>query len=305
MSTQKSTNGRIEKLRRLAGALAWTDRFAPAAAERLAARLFFTPRRLRSGERRGLAGARAVRLGGLPAWRWGDGPPVLLVHGWEGHAGHLAGFVEPLRARGFGVVAFDAPAHGDAPGSTVTLPQFADAVARVAAIVGPLEAVVGHSFGALATLLALHTGALRSPSVVLVAPPSPLKQFTWFAAALGLAPDLAARVQRRIHAVAGLPLAAVEPAALAAGVATPGLVVHDRDDAVVPAQRSEALARAWSGAELLVTAGLGHLRILADPGVHAAAVAFVAAHRSDRRESPDLARALDLSCFVAPEIRFV
>src|SRR5918999_654246 len=46
----------------------------------------------------------------LAAWTWGDGPLVLLAHGWNGDAAQLAGFVPPLLEAGFGVVAFDQPA---------------------------------------------------------------------------------------------------------------------------------------------------------------------------------------------------
>ena len=46
------------------------------------------------------------------AWQWGEGPPVLLVHGWEGHAAQFAGFIPRLLEQGFSAVAFDAPAHG-------------------------------------------------------------------------------------------------------------------------------------------------------------------------------------------------
>jgi len=37
---------------------------------------------------------------------------VLLVHGWGGRGAQLASFVEPLVARGFSVLTFDAPGHG-------------------------------------------------------------------------------------------------------------------------------------------------------------------------------------------------
>src|SRR6185369_13228471 len=68
------------------------------------------------GEQRRLEGGRQSWLrgedGDLAVWHWGTGPRVLLVHGWNGHAGRLSSFVQPLVEAGFGVVAFDAPAHG-------------------------------------------------------------------------------------------------------------------------------------------------------------------------------------------------
>ena len=45
----------------------------------------------------------------LVAWSWGEGPTVLLVHGWEGRGSQMAAFAAPLAEAGFRAVAFDAP----------------------------------------------------------------------------------------------------------------------------------------------------------------------------------------------------
>lgn len=66
----------------------------------------------------------------LPVTVWGEAgrPLVLLMHGWGGHRGQLTGFVAPLMKAGFRVVAFDAPAHGDAPGKQANGFQMAAAM---------------------------------------------------------------------------------------------------------------------------------------------------------------------------------
>jgi hypothetical protein len=55
----------------------------------------------------------------LPVTAWGEAGErlVLLVHGWGGHRAQLSGFVKPLITAGFRVISFDAPAHGDVPGT--------------------------------------------------------------------------------------------------------------------------------------------------------------------------------------------
>jgi hypothetical protein len=70
----------------------------------------------------------------------------------------------------------------------------------------------------------------------------------------------------------------VDLAAIAARLRTPALVLHDRDDAEVALADGEAIARAWPGARLVATEGLGHRRILRAPGVHQEAARFVVAH---------------------------
>jgi len=69
---------------------------------------------------------------------------------------------------------------------------------------------------------------------------------------------------------------------LAPTLAMPLFVIHDRGDAEIPWQHGMAITRAWRGADLLMTEGLGHRRILRDPDVVAATVAFMAARTAER-----------------------
>jgi pimeloyl-ACP methyl ester carboxylesterase len=55
----------------------------------------------------------------------------------------------------------------------------------------------------------------------------------------------------------------------------PLLVVHDRDDKEVPYSVGRSIASQWPSAEMIITEGLGHKRILGDPNVRDAAVRFV------------------------------
>src|SRR6266542_2228645 len=84
----------------------------------------------------------------LATWDWGRAAPtVLLVHGWNGHAGQLARWVAPLHAAGFHVAAFDQPGHGLSTGSRTTLLDMRDAVVAVARKLTPVHAIVAHSLG--------------------------------------------------------------------------------------------------------------------------------------------------------------
>jgi pimeloyl-ACP methyl ester carboxylesterase len=283
-----------------ARAFGWSRYVAPRLAERWAFQRFMTPRRRRLPDSDGaiLAEARRldVRLGAqgdrLNTWQWGEGPAVLLVHGWEGWAAQLAAFVPPLVEQGFSVVAFDAPAHGSSPGARASLRSFALAAESVARRVGNLQGLIGHSLGGLAAMLALR-GGLRAESAVIIAPPSPGSHFSGFARLLGLDHSERARIQARIEAEVGLPFSAVEGSVLAADLQTPGLVIHDRRDKEAPWQYGARIAAAWPDAVLHSTQALGHRRILRDPAVIAAAVSFISRHRSGLAASPDLNRWLD------------
>src|SRR5438309_8646346 len=158
-------------------------RLSPSLSSLLAELLFRTPPRsprLKREERALYSGRFSktpFRSGSLPTWTWGKGPAVLLGDGWGGHAGRLTPFVEPLTDAGFSVVAFDALAHGSASGRRSSLPDMVEAVRAVAARAGPLHAIVGHSLGATACVLAIQSG-LPVSRAVLLAPCAELEKYS-------------------------------------------------------------------------------------------------------------------------------
>jgi len=261
---------------------------APALAARLAGWLFTTPSRPRRPalevELLATARARPMQVGArrIETWMWGTGPNVLLVHGWGGRGAQLGALVGPLVARGFSVVTFDAPGHGASDAGMVTIPEITRAIRAVAESRGPLAAIVAHSVGATATVRALWEG-LEAGAVVLVGPAADLvTPALRFSETFGFSRDVRERMHRRIEQRVGRSWSVFDTVALAPALVAPLLVIHDRGDAEIPWQHGAAIARAWRGAEMLMTEGLGHRRILRDPDVVAAAVAFVAARSAER-----------------------
>jgi hypothetical protein len=283
----KSTNVRTSPSPSLAARLypavfGGLERTAPALAGWWAERLFFTPPRPRLSARAEsvLASGDAVQVSldgqRLPAWRWGAGPGVLLVHGWGSRAGHFSVLVAALVEAGFSAVAFDAPAHGGADGRRTTLVEIARAVEAVAAATGPLYGIVAHSAGAAAVGLALRRG-LGIRHVAFLAPAGDPEGFTrTFAARLGLGPSSLRTLRERAERRVGVGFAPLDLRRLVAGPRGALLVVHDVDDAEIPWRDGAAVADAWTGAELALTRGLGHHRLLKDDGVIARVVSFLA-----------------------------
>lgn len=276
---EKSTNVRIQK-----GAPSWlragfasASRVAPSLTATVAAELFRTTRRssARAGERDVLEDAVGSRIAGMQLWSWGDGPTVLLVHGWNGRATQLGSLVSPLVARGYRVVAFDARGHGDSDGKQSSLPEFANCIRQVVEELGGVYAIVAHSLGGAATTYALAYG-LRVERVVFISPPADPREFLRiFGAAIGINGDVRARVQRLVERRLGVPMEEMLAHGIAPKMRIPLLVIHDADDKEVPVGVGRGIAQHWPGAELLITNGLGHQRILRDPSVTDAAVSFI------------------------------
>lgn len=250
--------------------------------------LFRTPRRrpaapwevaaLAEARRRTVAGP----VGAVAVYEWGDPtrPAVVLVHGWEHRASFWSAWIAPLLAAGYRVVALDAPAHGASAGRQVDLVQFAGAVGRVLANVGPLHAVVAHSFGAASVAglpVPLPTAGRSLPRLILLsAPPSPLAIARRFAALLHLPAALVARMAQHVQTTTGR---AADSFAVAVAGPTLGaervLLLHDEHDPIVPIAEARQLAAAWPAARFVRTQGLGHNRILREPAVVRQAVAFL------------------------------
>ena len=253
---------------------------SPTLAGEVAARMFVTTwRRDRPSWERALL-ARGERFdvplgrSAIAAWSFGDGPAVLLAHGWNGRGAQLGALVDPLLASGRRVVTFDAPGHGDSPGNTATLLSFADALESVARAVGGVSSIVAHSLGGSAATVALGRGLAASRVVMVGTPVAPTSWIGKLAHALALSDEARFAMVRGVETRAGAPLDAVDVLRIARSLSTPLLVIHDRADREVPFAAGRALADTWPGARLLETDGLGHQRILRDPDVVRAIVDF-------------------------------
>jgi len=179
------------------------------------------------------------------------------------------------------IVTFDAPAHGDSPGQhRLYITDLADAIADVVAAVGHrLHAIIAHSFGAAAVLLAHARHGIDAPRNAFLAPNAIIDDaVARFARAIALDDTDRIALERLLANHTGLPLAALALDTLAAPRDAAMLVVHDRADREVPFLHAERLAATWPNAQLRPTDGLGHRRILRDPSVIADIVAFAAAN---------------------------
>lgn len=208
-------------------------------------------------------------------------PVVYLVHGWGGWRGQLGAFVAPLVAAGYRVVAADAPSHGEsAPGflgvGRGAVMELIETLEAVGARFGPAAGIVAHSLGCTASAEAIGAG-LSARRLVLLAPNHSFEEVVdGFATLLRLRERTTNHLRTELERYTGRPLADYDLArAAAAGAMPPTLVVHDRQDKEAPLRASEVLVAAWPDARLVVTDGLGHQRILADPAVVAEVVAFV------------------------------
>jgi len=238
----------------------------------------------RAVHERAVTGALEVHGKRVVTYRWGSGRRViLLVHGWRSRASRLSALVRALEGPDATVLSFDAPGNGASPGRRTTVLDYAEAVHQLGEQYGPFQAVVGHSFGVLATFLAVREGTAARRIVGISGMHDADGIVTEFSRQLGLSADVKRRlrdkIERRTFTVVDEPWARFVSRVDDPGI--PLLLVHDEGDRVVPSGELDLIAADHPGhVDLMRTAGLGHSRILSDPAVLDAVAGFVLPHRA-------------------------
>lgn len=202
----------------------------------------------------------------LRVHRWGsEGPVVMMVHGWGGRAHVFGEMVPDLLARGFSVVAFNGPAHNGRGGRT-NMMEYSSAVQHVAREVGPVKALVGHSFGAItAAHASRHLRSLEA--IALLGAPDSLDFVLGRAQDMMTAPGVVMDyIHRRVEKLSGQPVPEHATTLYLQERKLPALIFHDAGDREIPYQRAELMASKL-GAEFVLTRGWGHHRILNAPEV--------------------------------------
>ena len=212
----------------------------------------------------------------------GEGPCVLLLHGWEGSTSDFSGFVPPLLAAGLSVLALDLPAHGASEGDLVTIPLAAQALLDVQRSFGLqhiFHAGIGHSLGAAILVHAMTLG-FRVERVALISAPADAVDYARdYCDRDGLDAAETELMLDLMHSRFGVDVRAISMPAQAATRSEPALFVHSDDDRIVPISSSLLTASAWHEAQHLTVSGLGHARLLRDAYVIVRIAHFVGAAR--------------------------
>ena len=64
----------------------------------------------------------------VAVYSWGEGKPVLFIHGWSGRGTQVAPYVDELVNNNYRVISYDAPAHGDTVGKQTSILQVHDVI---------------------------------------------------------------------------------------------------------------------------------------------------------------------------------
>ena len=192
---------------------------------------------------------------------------VLLVHGWSGRGTQLCSIADKLVKNGYSTISFDAPAHGKSTGKTSDMTEFIESILVLEKQFGPFEFAIGHSLGAMSVLNALKQG-LKVKRAVLIGSGDIIKDIMDdFTQKLGMNIATGAMMIRLFEKKFNQTINNYSAYIAAQHVNIPVLIFHDEDDTDVPVSSAYHIQRHLANAELVITKGLGHRKILGDKNV--------------------------------------
>ncbi len=240
--------------------------FAPTRAGKSALGVFSKVRagRLRPRQKQVLESARdrVENIEGFPiqVYRWaGDGPGVLLAHGWQSNSARWKHLIPHLQQEGFDIYAFDAPGHGGSGGNYLHVPLYATVIRQLRSLLGT-EYQIGHSMGGMAILYDLfeQPSADVNKIVTLGAPTHFAYILDQYEKALGLRSHVRTSLEAGVRDMVGRSVYDFNSIEFARGLKIPGLLLHDLEDPTIPYTDAVELEQHWDSSKLMLTRGYGH-----------------------------------------------
>lgn len=192
---------------------------------------------------------------------------ALLIHGWNGRGTQLITIANMLMRQGFDIVSFDAPGHGKSPKTKTNMTEFIAAAFEVEKQFGPFDLVIGHSLGGMTTINALKDGLKAKKAVIIGSGDVVQDIIEDFTSQLQLNPVIATKLKERFEKQFNRTMESYCVHTAVEDLSIPLLIMHDEDDVDVPVKAAYQIKKHSKDADLMITQGLGHRKILGDKKV--------------------------------------
>jgi pimeloyl-ACP methyl ester carboxylesterase len=201
----------------------------------------------------------------IQTYKWQGGTEkILLIHGWEGQAGNFADLVKRLVEKNYTVYAFDGPSHGFSSKGQTSLFEFTELAGILIRKFG-VSKLVSHSFGAVAATFALFNNLdLKIDKYVLLTTPDKfLERIEDVSEQAGITENVKNLLIKRLEKETSLDIKNLGVSEFVKTInVAKSLIIHDKNDTIVPINRSRNVYNNWKVCEFLEIEGTGHFRIL-------------------------------------------
>ncbi len=198
------------------------------------------------------------------SYRWGEGPEIIIAHGWGARGVQFSKFIIPLVEKGYSVIAFDAPAHGDSDKKFSHVMEFIESLRVVSEDCKDVKAIMAHSMGCTSAVKVV-TDMFNTSDTKLIWISGHLNLFTYiesWANRNGFPMDLMNNVVKSIEDRYQMKFLEVQTDSLMDKVKAETLLIHDKEDNRTDYRNALKLNETISNSHLHMTEGLGHFKIL-------------------------------------------
>lgn len=204
-------------------------------------------------------------------WNHPKQKKALILHGFRSAAHKFEEHALILVNKGYEVMAFDAPAHGDSEGNTTNAVEYCAMIKKVVEQFGPIHSFMAHSFGGIALSLALeqlpHDAGTK---VVFIAPATETTSAVDGAFSLLKLKNERVREEfdKIILDLTGKRTEWFSMRRAMQHIKASVLWIHDEDDDITPWADAEKVKEdGHRNIQFVVTKGLGHRKIYHDAAV--------------------------------------
>ena len=214
-------------------------------------------------------------------YRWNH-PQIrkaLILHGFGSAAHKFEDYAELLAEKGYEVLAFDAPAHGDSEGARTNAIEYCAMIKEVITQFGPVEGFLAHSFGGISLSLALEDMPHdEHTKVVFIAPATETTSAVDGAFNMLKIKNETVRNEfdKIVFELSGKKLAWFSMRRAMHNINASVLWIHDEDDDITPwADALKVKEDNHPNIKFVLTKGLGHRKIYHDAGIKNKVIEFM------------------------------
>jgi len=205
----------------------------------------------------------------MHGYRFGKGDKtIIVVHGYNSYIFTMREVIKQLLANDYTVIGFDAPGHGQSGGNKLNNEIYTRFLSHIFSKY-KAYGVIGHSFGGICSLFGLMNTQQEKQIIkkILISAPVDsdliLDQFFRHTRLNRKAIAHFTSIVDKQLIKNGWQMFCINEKH-PEGFDFPGLIIHDKEDTVIPHASAIKLNKAWPKATLLTTHGLGHSDILRD-----------------------------------------
>ncbi len=196
---------------------------------------------------------------------------ALILHGFGSAAHKFEDYAKLLAEKGYEVLAFDAPAHGESDGTTTNAIEYSEMISKVITQYGPIHSFIAHSFGGIALSLALekipHDGDTK---IVFIAPATETTSAVDSAFTLLKLKnaDVRKEFDKIIFDLSGKKANWFSMRRAMHNIKATILWIHDEEDDITPwADAQKVKEDGHTNLKFVITKGLGHRKIYHDQAI--------------------------------------